>query len=105
MKLLLMTILAVALVAPTVAHAREEKPISMEAIMEELASLRTLVETQQKQIEQLQAAAPTAAATAPRAVEPAASAPAAQAVATDIEKKIDTVTANLNGFKFSGDFR
>ena len=38
------------LAAPQPVMAREEKPISMEAIMEELANLRSLVEAQQRQI-------------------------------------------------------
>ena len=89
------TVLVAALVAPTPIHAREEKAISMEAIMEELAALRTLVEAQQKQIEQLQAARPV----------PVQAPAAAQAVAVDLEKKVDAISTNLGGFKFSGDFR
>src|SRR5262245_46473575 len=41
---------------PVLTEAHEERPVSMEAILEELASLRSIVEAQQKQIEQLQAA-------------------------------------------------
>ncbi len=89
--------------APQPVMAREEKPISMEAIMEELANLRSLVEAQQRQIDHLQAAAqpPVLAATvqAEPAVEPLVSA------REGLVKKVETVSNGLNGFKFSGDFR
>ena len=89
--------------APQPVVAREEKPISMEAIMEELANLRSLVEAQQRQIEQLQAAVqpPVSAdmVQAKSAVEPLA--PAQE----ELVKKVETLSNNLNGFKFSGDFR
>jgi hypothetical protein len=91
------------LAAPQPVVAREDKPISMEAIMEELANLRSLVEAQQRQIEQLQAAVqpPVSAATmqAKAAVEPLA--PAQE----ELVKKVETLSNNLNGFRFSGDFR
>ena len=44
------------LIIPVLAHSHEERPVSMEAILEELASLRSIVEAQQKQIEELRAA-------------------------------------------------
>jgi Putative porin len=91
------------LAAPQPVVAREEKPISMEAIMEELANLRSLVEAQQRQIEQLQAAVQpsVSAATvqAKPAVEPLASAQ------EELVTKVETLSNSLNGFKFSGDFR
>src|SRR5262245_3588439 len=42
--------------APRTTLAREGKTLSMEAILEELSTQRNLVEAQQRQIEQLQAA-------------------------------------------------
>src|SRR5436190_16879413 len=98
MKLLVVT-LVVALVLPLTTHAREEKPVSMEAIMEEIATLRTLVDAQQRQIEQLQAAVQPAAV----ALIPQAQPTSVQA--SDLEKKVDTLSGNLGGFKLSGDFR
>ncbi len=79
---------------PRVIEAREEKSISMEAIMEELAALRSLVETQQQQIEELRAA-----------LEPAKPVVVAAPLQEDLTKRVDTVSNNLAGFKFSGDFR
>src|SRR5438876_10558043 len=99
MKLPALTLL-VALAAPITMYAHEEKTVSMEAIMEELATLRTLVEAQQRQIEQLQAAVTPGLAAAP-----VAQAQPANAQAGDLEKKVDTLSTNLAGFKFSGDFR
>src|SRR5262245_46781805 len=93
-----------ALAAPQMVVARGEKPITLEAIMEELANLRSLVEAQQRQIEQLQAS-----------VQPPAPPVTAQAKADaaepltrpqeDLVKPVETLSNNLNGFKFSGDFR
>src|SRR5438132_11804684 len=62
MKTCLMIVVVVALLMPSVTQASEEKPISMEAIMEEIAALRTLVAEQQRQIHELQAALNTGAA-------------------------------------------
>lgn len=100
MRLLAITVLIAALVAPATMFAREEKTVSLEAIMEEIANLRALVEAQQKQIEQLQAAAQPVEFPVTRPLQPAA-----PQAGGDLEKKVDTVTANLGGFKFSGDFR
>ena len=73
----MITILA--LIAPSALQAREEKPVSMEAIMEELANLRILVEAQQRQIEALRAAVHVKGGAAPepeRQVQGQAQAPA-----------------------------
>src|SRR2546428_14118845 len=104
--LLVITLLEFA--APGAILAREEKPVSMEAIMEEIATVRTLVEAQQRQIEQVQAAVQPLAPAGPAAAvietfKPQA--PAANAQASDLEKKVDTIAGNLGGFKLSGDFR
>ena len=61
-----------ALVLPNRSQASEEKPASLEAILEELSALRAIVESQQRQIEELRASAqppslpPTAEAVRPR---------------------------------------
>jgi Putative porin len=87
--------------------------------MEELSALRSLVESQQRQIEVLTAAvrpsvpitrsspAPTESTTVIAAAPAAPVAALAQATVTQEElvKKVDTLAANLGGFKFSGDFR
>src|SRR5437773_1693641 len=101
----LLMIIGFALRMPNVVRAGEEKPVSMEAIMEEIATLRTLVEAQQRQIEQLQAAVQPLAPAGPAAAvietfKPQA--PAANAQASDLEKKVDTIAGNLGGFKLSG---
>jgi hypothetical protein len=98
--LMLITILALSVAGPV--EAREEKPLSMEAIMEEIATLRTLVEAQQRQIEQLQAAVPGAIAKTDAYVPQPQAAPAQT---SDLEKKLDTVSSLIGGFKISGDFR
>src|SRR5215471_1203712 len=101
---------------PGVVQAREEKPVSMEAIMEEITALRSLVEGQQQQIAELQnalqrsntqpaAVTETAAAETP-GLQPAGFQAKPNTVqATDLEKKVDSVSNNLGGFRFSGDFR
>jgi hypothetical protein len=101
---------------PGAVQASEEKPVSMEAIMEELTALRSLVEGQQRQIAELQnslqrsntqpeAVTETAAAETP-VVEPGRLQPQPSTVqTTDLEKKVDTLANNLGGFRFSGDFR
>jgi len=98
-QLLVVTILT--LTITSVLEAREEKPVSMEAIMEELSALRNLVEAQQRQIEELRAA-----------VEPgtlvksvASAQPQNPAIVEELAKRVDTLSTNLGGFKFSGDFR
>ena len=101
---------------PGVVQAREEKPVSMEAIMEEITALRSLVEGQQQQIAELQNAlqrsntqpgAVTETAAAETAVlQPVGFQPQASTVqASDLEKKVETLSTNLGGFRFSGDFR
>src|SRR5438876_820828 len=96
-----------ALVVPGPLLAREGKPVSMEAIMEELANLRILVEAQQRQIEALRAAVHVKGGAAPepeRQVQGQAQAPAASA-SEDLVKRVDALSTNLGGFKLSGDFR
>jgi hypothetical protein len=93
------------LLTPLILHGREEKTVSLDAIIEELANLRSLVEAQQRQIEKLQAAVqPSNSATTPpvAAAEPAAY--QAQS-AEDLAKRIEAVSNNLGGFKLSGDLR
>jgi hypothetical protein len=111
-KFLVIAILVVA--APHAALAREEKPASMEAIIEELSALRSLVESQQRQIEELRAAVqPSASSTSgsPNTTETSAPVRAAELVQAapvvqeDLVKRVDTLAANLGGFKFSGDLR
>jgi putative porin len=111
-KFLVIAILAVA--APHAAVAKEEKPASLEAIIEELSALRSLVESQQRQIEELRAAAqPSASSTSSSSataetlapVRAAALVQAAPVAQEDLVKRVDTLAANLGGFKFSGDFR
>src|SRR6185295_5814493 len=75
--------LLIALLAPATVHAREEKSVSMEAIMEEIAALRSVVEAQQRQIDQLQAALRPPAAQPPQAPQPTP----ANAQAGDLEKR------------------
>lgn len=91
---------------PVITEAHEERPVSLEAILEELANLRGIVQAQQKQIEELRAA-----------VQPADSAPIVAAktssyaqqtpapAADDLTKRVDTLSNYIAGFKFSGDFR
>ena len=71
-RIVLLPIMIVSAVfAPLTVQAREEKPVSMEAVMEELSALRALVEAQQKKIDEL-AAAIQPARTAPTATAPEA---------------------------------
>src|SRR3989442_7731413 len=65
MKTCLWLVAAFAVLVPSSMQASEEKPISMETIMEEISLLRTLIAEQQQQIEQLHNALKTAAAPAP----------------------------------------
>ena len=92
-----------------VVHAHEERPVSLEAIMEELALLRNLVETQQRQIESLQALVQPTGVPSADAVPQAANPPKPANVATptpeELAKRVDTLATNLAGFKLSGDFR
>ena len=108
--LLLITVLA--LVAPAAMQAREEKPVSMEAIMEEIAALRGLVEAQQRQIQGLQNALPQRPVSSESAVVQTAAAepvklqaPPANTQVEDLSKRVDTISNNLGGFRLSGDFR
>src|SRR5438094_601022 len=115
MKTCLWLVVAFAVLVPSSMQASEEKPISMEAIMEEISLLRTLIAEQQQQIEQLHNALKTAAApaTAPAPVEDPPGAGGVMAVrpqastaqAEDVSKKLDTLANSLGGFKLSGDFR
>src|SRR5437870_2153714 len=115
MKTCLWLVAAFAVLVPSSMQASEEKPISMEAIMEEISLLRTLIAEQQQQIEQLRNALKTAAApaTAPAPVEDPPGAGGVTAVppqastaqAEDVSKKLDTLANSLGGFKLSGDFR
>ncbi len=115
MKTCLWLVAAFAVLVPSSMQASEEKPISMEAIMEEISLLRTLIAEQQQQIEQLHNALKTAAApaTAPAPVEDPPGAGGVTAVrpqastaqAEDVSKKLDTLANSLGGFKLSGDFR
>jgi hypothetical protein len=101
-------VISLVLVAPSAVQAREEKPVTMEAILEELAALRNMVEAQQRQIEDLRAAVqPSAAtaATAPANTSAYVQTPATPPAQNDLAKKVDTLSNNLGGFKFSGDFR
>ena len=108
MKMCLRLVVIFALLLPSTMQASEERPASMEAIMEEISALRALITEQQRQIEQLQnalniAGAPADAA-APAAIQPAQpQAPAAQG--EDVSKRLEAVAGGLAGFKFSGDFR
>jgi len=86
-RIVLLPIMIVSAVfAPLTVQAREEKPVSMEAVMEELSTLRALVEAQQKKIDELTAAiqpARTATAELPSAAAPSVpAAPAATAATT-----------------------
>src|SRR6185295_3626850 len=100
MKLPVITLL-VALLTPATVHAREEKSVSMEAIMEEIVALRSLVESQQRQIDQLQTALRPPSPQASQAPQ----ATPANVQAGELEKRVDTLSTNLGGFKLSGDFR
>src|SRR5947199_10242170 len=106
MKTCLRLVVAFALLLPSTMQASEEKPASMEAIIEEISALRALISEQQRQIEQLQNALNIAGApadpAAPAEIQPA-QAPAAQG--EDVSKRLDAVAGGLAGFKFSGDFR
>jgi len=99
--------------APRTTLAREEKTLSMEAILEELSTLRNLVEAQQRQIEQLQAAvrpsvpaesklpANVNASSQPQNVSSQPQNPPQE----ELVKRVETLSSNLGGFKLSGDFR
>src|SRR5207249_3492706 len=115
MKTCLLIAVGLTLLIPSAIQASEEKPISMEAIMEAISALRSLVAEQQRQIEQLHDALNTAAIPTP-AADPPEPEPAAGTVMTiqpqvtaaqleDVSKKVDTVATGLGGFKLSGDFR
>jgi len=104
LAVLVLTVLS--LMTPQAVLATEEKPVSLEAIMEELSTLRSLVEAQQRQIEQLQAAVHPS-------VPPAMTLPANTNAYTqaqnppqdELSKRVETLSTNLGGFKFTGDFR
>src|SRR2546429_9893378 len=103
-KTSLLVVVAFALLVPGPVEATEEKPVSMEAVMEEISALRTLIAEQQRQIERLQNALNIPA------VVPAVGSPVAQAQtpvpsAEDVSKRLESVAGGLAGFKFSGDFR
>jgi hypothetical protein len=100
----MLAITGLTLSVPYAMEASEARPVSMEAIMEELAALRSLVETQQRQIEELRAAV--------RPIEMPATVPATAATVvqspaqpSDLDKKVETLSTALGGFRFSGDFR
>src|SRR5689334_9394668 len=85
------------LLLPDMLAAREEKPASLEAVLEELAALRALVEDQQRQIQELRASVqPTGSAV--RALPIAQTPPSTE----DLTKRVDTLSTNLAGFKLSG---
>src|SRR5438093_12402307 len=113
MKTCLWLVVAFAVLVPSSMQASEEKPISMEAIMEEISLLRTLIAEQQQQIEQLHNALKTAAAPATAPVEDPPGAGGVTAVrpqastaqAEDVSKKLDTLANSLGGFKLNGDLR
>jgi Putative porin len=101
----ILTITLLGLTSQT-AVAREEKTASMEAILEELASLRSLVEAQQRQIEQLQAAVqPSLPAVAPPQPNANAYAQSQTLSQEELAKRVETLSTNLAGFQLSGDFR
>src|SRR5438094_8545645 len=115
MKTCLRLVVAFALLLPSTMQASEEKPISMEAIMEEISALRTLIAEQQQQIEQLHNALKNAAvpATTPAPVEdlPAAGGvttvqpQASTAQAEDVSKTLDTLANRLRAFTSSVSLR
>src|SRR2546428_385995 len=82
-------------------EAREEKSLTIEAVMEELATLRNLVEAQQRQIQELRAAVqPAAPATVAPTVAASVQAQTPAALAQeDLAKRVDTLSTNLGGFK------
>src|SRR5256885_14122445 len=82
------------LLGPAAVQAGEEKAVFMEAILEELANLRNLVETQQRQIDELRAAVQLPSITPPVHRETAAP-------PEDFTKKNETLSSNLGGFKLS----
>src|SRR2546426_452842 len=95
-----MCLLLVVALVPSAIEASEEKPVSMEVVMEEISALRTLIAEQQRQIERLQNALKTAAVPTPApfpvegettggavtAVQPQAT----TAQLEDVSKKLDT---------------
>jgi hypothetical protein len=91
-------------VAPCVLQAREERTVSLEAILEEVTALRNLVENQQRQIEELRAAIQPPSVAQPVPTSTLVQRETAQPI-EDLTKKVETLSTNLNGFKFSGDFR
>src|SRR4051794_6745950 len=100
-RTLALTAVLVSTVCPRVLQA-QEKPVSMEAIMEEISTLKALVEAQQKKIDEL------SLRIQPTAVEPTATpvnlaaptAPVAQAAAdtSALQFKIGDATITPVGF-------
>jgi hypothetical protein len=88
-------------VLPGTLVAREEKPASLEAVLEELAALRALVEDQQRQIQELRASVQPPSAAPVRSTLIAQTPPSTE----ELTKRVDTLSTNLAGFKLSGDFR
>jgi hypothetical protein len=101
----MLAIIGFTLAIPHAMKASEEKPVSMEAIMGELAALRNLVETQQRQIEELRAAVQPIRATPPAKGTTVALVEQSPSQASDLDKKVETIATGLGGFKFSGDLR
>jgi hypothetical protein len=101
MKTRVVAILTVfALARPFEIRAHEEKAVSIEAVLEELAALRNLVERQQRQLEELRAAIQPAVSPI-QAQTPPQPPPSTE----ELAKRVETVSANLGGFRLSGDFR
>src|SRR6476620_5294093 len=98
-RILVLPIIAIlCLNTPSPVQAGEEKPASMEAILEELSALRNMVEAQQRQIEELRAALQPTPVALPL-VQQKETPPSAD----ELTKKVETLSTNLGGFKFSGD--
>src|SRR5919198_3605548 len=91
----------IGLVMPVSTQASEEKPVSLEAIMEELANLRSLVEAQQRQIDSLQALVEPQASgrTEVAAVQQTQPANVATPTPQELSKRVDTLSSYLGGFK------
>src|SRR6476619_198766 len=89
----LLTIILFVFTSPRGLEAREEKSLTIEAIMEELATLRNLVEAQQRQIEQLRAAVQPVAT--PVTVTPYVQAQTPAPTQEELAKKVDTLSTNL----------
>jgi Putative porin len=109
----LLTICFFGLTMPGSARAEEEKakePVSIEAVIAEITELKAVLAEQQLRIEKLQtvlieriAATAEPGTNAPTPVESLAQ---PQAVSIqDVEKKVDAVAGDLNGFKFTGEFQ